>query len=344
MTKQRREPSFTSEGGRSRLHLSMAVERYDHLADLTGGLIRPEGIELTPMHFPVEEIFHRFVADAEWDISEMSFAKYLSLTDEGEAPMVGLPVFPSRVFRHSSIYVASASPMAGPADLAGKTIGVPEWVQTAGIYARGILQDQYGLDLTSAKWVQAGVNEAGRKETATIRFPGGIRYTQRADANLNDLLLAGEIDAIVTARAPRSFTGPDSPIRRLIADTRAEEEAWFAHSRVFPIMHLITVRREVLDRFPWVAANLLTAFTNAKDASLARMRDVTHSGAPIPWIASIAEDATEKFGADFWPYGVEPNRPTLDAFCRYCHEQGVTTKRLVPDDLFPERLRNPVRV
>jgi 4,5-dihydroxyphthalate decarboxylase len=340
----RREAEIIQDGGTARLHLTMATADYDHIRDLVHGVVRADGIALTPFVLQVEEIFHRFIKHLEWDVSEVSFAKYTSLTAQGAAPMVAIPVFPSRVFRHSSLYVRTDRGIASAKDLENRTIGIPEWAQTAGIYARGLLAEYYGVDLTNIRWVQAGVNQPGRAEKVELKLPAGIRYEARPDASLSELLLKGEIDAVMSARVPSVFTEGAAGIARLFPDYRAEEMRYFEATGIYPIMHTIAIRRAVFERHPWVAMNLFKAFEQAKRLSAERVADVTAARIPLPWSAALAAEFSEKFGPDLFPYGVEANRPTLDAFCRFAHDQGITERKLSPDDLFPREVRTTAKV
>jgi 4,5-dihydroxyphthalate decarboxylase len=274
----------------------------------------------------------------------MSFAKFIALTAAGNAPMIGLPVFPSRVFRHSAIYVRADRDIRAAKDLEGKTVGIPEWAQTAGIFQRGILAEHYGVDVGAIRWVQAGVNEPGRVEKVELKLPAGIRYENRPDKSISAMLASGEIDAAMSARVPDCFLAGDRNVARLYPDFRAEEARFFAKSGVFPIMHLIAVRRAVFERHPWVAMNLYKAFEEAKRRSVARVRDLTVSRMPLPWCPTLAEEFDATFGPDPFPYGIEKNRVTLEAFCRYAHDQGITARKLAPEDLFPAEVRASFRV
>ena len=339
-----RAPEIVESGGTARLHLTLATTDYDHVRDLMNGAVRAEGILLTGFVLPVEEIFFRFIKNREWDISEMSFGKFIGFASQGNSPFVGIPVFPSRVFRHSSFYVRADRGIRSPKDLAGKTVGIPEWAQTAGMYARGFLVESCGVDLTSIRWVQAGMNQAGREEKVEFRLPAGIRYEQRRDTSVSAMLLSGEIDAAISARVPDAFKTGGGKIVRLFPEYRSEEARYYAETGIFPIMHVIAIRRALFDRYPWVAMNLLKAFEEAKARSLDRIHDLTASRIPVPWSAAIAGEWGKDFGDDPFPYGLEPNRKTLEAFCRFAHDQGVTAKRLTPDDLFPKEVRASVRV
>ena len=337
-------PNYIDKDGVSLLQLTIALNDYDHLRDLVSGVVRPEGIVLTPLTLSVEEIFYRFTYYQEWDVSEMSFAKYVSLTARGDAPMVAIPVFPSRVFRHSAIYVKKDSGITSPQDLNGKTIGIPEWAQTAGVYVRGLLSEFYDVDLKSINWVQAGVNQPGRREKVNLNLPDGIRYSNRQDVSLNEMLVSGDIDVAITARPPTSFSEPDSGVVRLFPQSRNEEKEFYRKTGIFPIMHVIAMRRDVYESNRWVAMNLYKAFEAAKQRSIERINDITASSIPLPWQSGFVEEVISEFSDDFWPYGIEKNRPTLEAFCRYAHEQGVASRLLTPEDLFPPEVRASFKV
>jgi 4,5-dihydroxyphthalate decarboxylase len=257
---------------------------------------------------------------------------------------VAIPVFPSRTFRHSALYVRSDGPVGDPRALAGGRIGVPEWTQTATVWVRGMLQDDYGVELKDVQWFQGGTNEPGRTEGVSVDLPPGVTVTPVPDRSLNDMLLAGELDAVIAAHPPDEFTRSSGRIVRLFGDYRTVEEAYFGDTGVFPIMHVIAIRRDVHDAHPWVALNLYTAFEEAKRRSLARALDLNAPRFPVPWGPANAQRAAETFGPDFWPYGIEPNRPTLEAFLGYAHEQGVCAQLLAPEDLFVPQVRETFRV
>ena len=305
-----------------KLPISLAISPYDHARDL-----RPQGIDLALLELPIEEIFYRFTRFREWDASEMSFGKVVSILSRPSPDIIALPVFVSRVFRHSAIYTK----LKQPKDLEGKRVGIPEWAQTAGIYVRGLLQHEYGVDLARIEWVQAGVREPGRVEKVELQLPPGVKIRPAPDKTLAGMLASGEIDAAISARDPG---GP-----RLFQDYRALEEAYFRKTRIFPIMHVMVLRREVYERERWVAMNLFKAFEEAKQASQARIAEIGLSHVPLPWIPEHARHWRELAGEDFWPYGIEANRPTLEAFVQYAYEQGVAVRRVKPEEMFaPETL------
>lgn len=339
-----RAPEVVESGGIARLHLTLATADYDHVRDLSNGAVRADGVVLTAFVLPIEEIFFRFIKNREWDVSEMSFGKFIAYASQGNSPFIGIPVFPSRVFRHSAFYVRADRGIATPEDLEGKTVGIPEWAQTAGIYARGFLAETVGVDLRKIRWVQAGMNEAGREEKVEFKLPAGIHYEQRRDTSISAMLLSGEVDAAISARVPDAFTQGGGRVVRLFPDYREDERVYHAATGIFPIMHVIAMRRALFERYPWVAMNLFKAFEQAKERSVERVRDLTASRIPVPWAEALASEASKNFGADAFPYGLEANRKTLEAFCRFAHDQGVTARLMTPDELFPKEVRASVRV
>ena len=308
------------------LALSLAIGPYDHVRGL-----QPRGIDLTVLELPIEEITFRFTRFGEWDVSELSFGKTVSLLSQPDPQIVPIPVFPSRVFRHSAIYVGKNSTIKKPKDLEGKRVGVPEWAQTAGIYARGLLEHEYGVDLRSIHWRQAGVREPGRTEKVSLRLPQGMRLEPIPDKSLTGMLAAGELDAVISARAV--------PGERLFRDCPALELEHFRKTGIFPIMHGVVLRRATYERDRWIAMNLCDAFEAAKRRSLARIAEPGVSHLPLPWVAEHAQRWREAAGEDFWPYGVEANHATLEAFLQYAFEQGVCHRALKVEELFaPETL------
>jgi len=321
------------------LRVTMAISDYEHTRDIVHGVVRPTGIELACFVFEVEEIFYRFTRHREWDVSELSMGKYVALKASGDETLTAIPVFPSRFFRQSSIYVLADSPLAAPEDLAGKKVGVPEWAQTAGIYARGWLVHDVGIPLRDIDWYQAGVNDPGRVEKVALNLPDGVRYTQVPDRSLTEMLLAGDLDAVMTARSPGPYERGEGTIRHLLADWRAVEEAYYDETGIFPIMHVMAMGADTFRRDRWIAAELLKAFEAAKERSLKRVRSYSASRIPIPWGYDDAERAFARFGVDYYPYGIEANHKTLDAYLQYAHEQGICARRLAAEDLFPEEVR-----
>jgi 4,5-dihydroxyphthalate decarboxylase len=314
------------------LPVTLAINPYDHVRDLLTGDVRAAGVDLVPLELPIEEIFYRFTKFREWHASEMSFGKVISLMSEDRPEIICVPVFLSRVFRHSAIYVGN-SKIRSPKDLEGKRVGIPEWAQTAGIYVRGMLAHEYGVDLAKIRWVQAGVREPGRVEKVELKLPAGVKIERNADRTLVDMLEKGDLDAVMSAR--------EVPGVRLFQDYRAAEAEYWKKTRVFPIMHVLVLRRDVYEQNRWLAMNLFQAFLEAKRRSVARVAEFGLSHLPMPWVPDHVRQWKEIAGEDFWPYGVEANRPTLEAFLQYGYEQGVCRKRLQVEDLFaPETLQS----
>lgn len=324
--------------------LTLAIGEYDHVRDLFDGTVAVDGVDLTVLRLPVEEMFHRFLLRGEFDVSEVSFGKIVALAAQDDPRFVPLPIFPSRVFRHSSIYVRSDGGIGQPEQLAGRRVGVPEWAQTAAIYSRGLLAHEYGVDLDSIHWHQGGVNEPGRAEKVALDLPAGLRLTVVADRSLSEMLLAGDLDAVLSARPPAPFTAGDARARRLFTDYRSVEAAYARKTGIFPIMHVIALRRELYERDRWLAMNLFKAFDRARARSLARAADITASFFPLPWAPDELRRARDLFGGESWPYGIEANRKTLDAFLSYAFEQGVCRRRLTAEALFPPELLTTFRI
>jgi len=317
------------------IHLSVALSDYDHFRDFTGGKIKAEGIDITHIDLPVEEIFSRFTKYREWHVSEMSMAKYISLISQGDRSITAIPVFPSRFFRQHAFYVATDRPFERAADLAGKKVGIPNWVQTACVYTRAWLVHQIGIPLNAIDWYQAAVNVSGHVDEVQPKLPDGVRYTPVAGRSLTDMLIAGDLDAIISARPPRLFEQGDPRIRRMFPNYRQVEEDYWKQTGIFPIMHTVALRRDVVDAHPWIGMNLFKAFEEAKQRSITRALDGNICRFPIPWTFDYAEQSQRMFGKDFWPYGVEANRTTLEAFCQYAFEQGVAHRRVSIDELYP---------
>jgi 4,5-dihydroxyphthalate decarboxylase len=324
--------------------LSFAINPYEHVRDLLDGTVRAEGIDFTFLRLPTEEIFYRFVRYREWDVSEMAFGKLIASISQGDKRFVAIPVFPSRVFRHSSIYVRTDAGITRPEQLSGKRIGVPTWSQSASMYSRGMLAHEYSVDLKSVDWYQGGVNQPGRLENVEIKLPEWLRLTRVADRSLSQMLLAGELDAVLSARPPAPYASGDPRVRRLFEDYRAVELAYWEKTGIFPIMHVVAMRREVYERHPWVAMNLFTALETAKNRSLERLKSMTESSIALPWVPDHTRLSRKMLGEDFWPYGIEPNRKTLEAFTQYAFEHGVSARKVAVEELFPPEVQTFTRV
>lgn len=326
------------------LDLTIACSDYDQVRDFATGKVRAEGIDARFIDVGVEEMFYRFLKFREFDVSEMSLCKYASMVAANDHSIVALPVFPSRQFRLSSFYVRADSPLTRFQDLEGKKIGVPEWAQTATVYARGYLQHEVGVALQSIKWIQAGVDEPGREEKVALNLPDGIEITPVTDRSLRQLLLDESIDAIITANPPRLPREQAGAIRRLVPDFQPLEEAYFKNTSILPIMHTIVVRADLAERYPWILQNLFKAFDEAKERSVARISSTFATRVPVLWLGLHLERTRALFEGDYWPYGVDSNRKTLDAFLQFAFEQGICERHLAPEDLFPDNLVSRARI
>ena len=328
----------------SKLPLTLAISHYDHVTELVTGRVPVEGVELTALNLQIEEIFFRQFNYRDFDVSEVSMGKYCSLVSQGDSPLVAIPVFPSRVARHSSVYIRRDGPVKKPQDLAGKRIGIPEWAQTASVYSRGFIQHQYGIDLKSIHWIQAGVDQPGRLEKVKLKLPDGIRYESRPDKSLGGMLISGEIDAALSAHPPLCFDQGHPNVGRLFEDYLDIEMKYVKETGIYPIMHTVAFRREIVEKHPWVAANLFKAFDEARRISVERALACTSSALPLPWGYEFAKRMQAVVGNDLMPYGVEANRTTLDAFLQYAFEQGVCHRRLQPEELFPPQVQKSFKV
>lgn len=330
----------------TRLHLTFACGDYDRTRALEEGTIRPDGIDLTYLRLPVEETFFRMMRHREFEVAEMSLSSYvLSLGDGTEpSPFVALPVFTSRMFRHGALYCHADSGITGPEDLRGKRVGTPEFQLTACVWMRGILADRHGVPFDSVTYVTGGQETPGRVEKASVDLPGTVRVERVPEGRtLSELLSSGEIDALCTPRVPGPFTAGDPRVRRVFPDVVAAEKEYHAATGIFPIMHVVVVRRDVYDRQPWVAQSLYKALLAAKDAAYATLYDTSALRFMLPWLTPQLEEARDLLGRDYWSYGLGANRATLATFLRYHHEQGLSGRRWTPEELFaPESLEAAV--
>jgi 4,5-dihydroxyphthalate decarboxylase len=320
------------------LKLTLACGPYDRVRGLLDKTIGIDGVDVVPVPMESEELFPRVVSTADFDISEMSLSSYLIEVSRHEGAYDAIPVFPSRGFRHSGIYVRSDSGIATPRDLEGRLVGIPEYQMTFGLWVRGILADQYGVDTDALRYRTAGTNKSGRVERLPLELPDGLEVRPLgAGATLNAAILAGEIDAILSPSPPRAFTDGDPNIRRLFPVPQIEERAYFTKTGFFPIMHVIGIRKTLVAEHPELAKNVYEAFSAAKAAAfadLARMMRSSVNYISVPWVEDAYHDALALMGDDYWPYGVPKNRPQLDAICRYSTEQHLSRRPLTIGDLF----------
>jgi hypothetical protein len=328
----------------SRLRLTLACGDYDRTRALEEGSVRPDGIELTYLRLPVEETFFRMMRHQEFEVAELSLSSYVISLQRDPAPFVAIPVFPSRSFRHGSIFVNSGSGIEAPEDLRGKRVGTPEFQLTAGVWVRGILAEHYGVPVNSVSYRTGGQERPGRIEKASLDLPSDIRVEPiPPDRTLSWMLAEGEIDALYTPRIPRPFVARDPRVRRLFRDVIGAEQAYYGATGIFPIMHVVAIRRDVYERYPWVAQSLFKAFILAKDDAWHRLYDSSALRFMLPWLNQQVEQAVQLLGSDYWSYGLDANQHTLATFLRYHQEQGLSGRLVRPEDLFaPESTESAV--
>jgi 4,5-dihydroxyphthalate decarboxylase len=334
----------------SPLPITLAAGPYDRTRALADGRVTVAGADLRYITLDPEEIFFRMVTHGEFDVSEMSMGTYLVLRDQAEqagapAPFAAIPVFPSRMFRHTSVYVNAGRIPPGAAGaaraLVGATIGLAEWQLTANVWIRGILAEHYGVPVESARYRTGGLDAPGRHEKVALSLPDSIDIAPVPPGQtLSGLLAAGELDAVYSPRAPLS-SGTGS-VRRLFSDTRAEEERYFARTGIFPIMHVVVIRRDVYEANRWLPRELYKAFTAAKRIAYDELTRTAALAISLPFAREEHEAAVAAMGADYWAYGIEPNRHVLETFARYAAAQHLIRTAPAPDDLFTPELREDV--
>jgi 4,5-dihydroxyphthalate decarboxylase len=325
-----------------RLTLSIATTDYDHFRDFRLGLVNAEGIDHTWLTLGHHECFARFTANREFDVSELSFAKFAAQVSRDRTDVIGLPVICSRLFRFSSFYVNRKSGIRSVEDLMGKKVGSPEWAHSAAVYMRGWMHNEMGVKLADVQWYQAGANAPGREEKVELDLPKGVFITRVAERSLSEMLAAQEIDCAIIARPPTCFLEGHPDVVRLFPDYLEMEEAYYARTKVWPIMHIIAMRRAIVDEHPWVARNLYNAFLESKRRSIERILDPAVSRYPVPWLATYARKMRDMFGGDLFPYGIEENRPTWEQMALYTHQQGIAHRHMAPEEFFPAGIMTKV--
>jgi 4,5-dihydroxyphthalate decarboxylase len=326
----------------SALPLTIATTDYDHFRDFRFGLVKAEGIDHTWLTLGHHECFARFTANREFDLAELSFAKFCTQVSRPDADIIGLPVICSRLFRFSSFYVNRSSGIRTVADLKGKRVGSPEWAHSAAVYMRGWMQNEMGVALTDVEWYQAGANAPGREEKVELNLPKGVRLTRVADRSLSEMLAAHEIDCAIIARPPTCFLEGHPDVVRLFPNHVEMEEEYYARTKVWPIMHIIAMKRSIAEQHPWAPRNLFNAFLESKRRSLERILDPAVSRYPVPWLTQYARRMRDTFGGDLFPYGIEENKPTLDQMALYTHQQGIAHRQLRPEEMFPAGIMTKV--
>ena len=324
------------------LRLTLACWDYDRTRAIMEDRVRFDGIDLTYLNLVVEETFFRQMRHHEFDVSEMSFSSYLVSWFQDPRPFIAIPVFPSRSFRHSGIYINAGAGIRKPADLAGRRIGCAEYQLTANVWIRGILNDEYGVTPSSFTTVIGGLEEAGRVEKAALTLPAHIRIEHIGPAQtLSAMLERGEIDALFSPRAPSSFGNGTGTVRRLFEDTHGAEREYFQRTRIFPIMHLIAIRRELYERHRWVAQALFKGFVEAQRMAYRDLHETAALKVMLPWLIQHLAETEQLMGHDFWAYGYQANVEAIDRLLRYHHEQGLSRRQLAPEEIFtPETLES----
>lgn len=318
-----------------KLHLALACSNYDRLRALFDGRVSPEGIELNCLDLPVEETFFRMLRHHEFDIAEMSLSSYVLQLFSENPRLIAIPIFPSRFFRHSCVFINTASGIREAKDLIGKRVGTPEFQMTAGVWMRGILSDDYQVPVSSVTYFRGGEEQPGRLEKIAVSPLPEIRLESIPETKtLSGMLESGEIDALYTARAPSSFENGSGKVRRLFENYQAVEQQYYSRTKIFPIMHVVVIRREVYDKARWIAQSLYKAFSRAHNLAYKDLYDSGALSCMLPWLVRHAEETRALMGVDFWPCGLERNAHTLDTFLRYSFEQGLSKRRLKPDELF----------
>jgi 4,5-dihydroxyphthalate decarboxylase len=325
-----------------RLSLTLACWDYDRTRPLMEDRVRFDGINLTYLNLVIEEIFFRQMRHHEFDASELSFSSFLVSMFEAEPPFIAIPVFPSRSFRHSGIYINAGAGIREPKDLAGKRVGCAEYQLTANVWIRGILEDQYGVAPASFTTVIGGLEDAGRVEKAAVSLPPGVRTeTIGPERTLSGMLESGEIDAIFSPRAPSSFVRGTGKVRRLFEDTYAAERGYYERTKVFPIMHVVVIRRSLYEANPWVAQSLFKGFVEAQRMAYEDLHQTAALKIMLPWLIRHVADTERVMGRDFWAYGYGQNVEAIETLLRYHHRQGLSPRQLQPHEIFaPETLES----
>jgi 4,5-dihydroxyphthalate decarboxylase len=326
------------------IQLTLACEDYDRTRPIKDRRIKPEGIELNYLAMSVEEIFWRMMKYEEFDVSELSMGAFLTAAARGRRPFVAIPVFPSRTFRHRCIFINTASGIGRPEDLRGKRMGVPEYSMTAAVWLRGLFEHEYGIPPSEIHWIQAGEEQPGRKDRVDFEMPAGVRMDSKNDRTLNEMIASGEIDAMMSPRMPTCFLEGASNVRRLFPNYRQAEMDYFAKTGLFPIMHVIVIKRAIYEKDPWVAQTLYKAFCEAKDLCMRELYDTNILRVSLPWTSAEYEDTRDLMTADYWPYGLTPNLMNLETLHNYLYEQGLIKQRLNLDELFARETHEAFKI
>jgi 4,5-dihydroxyphthalate decarboxylase len=316
------------------LELSLSVCDYDRTRAIFDGRAPIDGCDVTAVALEPEESFHRAFKFQEFDVSEISMSSYLLSVARNDAHYIAIPAFVSRLFRHSSVYIRTDR-IKTPADLKGKTIGLPEYQMTANVWVRGILEDEYGVAPRDIHWRGGGLEDPGREERAPIKLPPEIDLQAvPSDRPLSDMLEKGEIDGLVSARAPSCFLRGAPNVARLFPDYPAVEEAYYKKTKLFPIMHAIGIRRSIVEKYPWVAVNVYKAFIKAKALCMHELGQIGHLATTLPWPVAAYDRARAAMGEDYWPYGAHENKLPLETLARYSFRQGLSVRQVPFEEMF----------
>ncbi|WP_237214677.1 PhnD/SsuA/transferrin family substrate-binding protein [Falsiroseomonas oryziterrae] len=319
----------------SRLQLSVAVGPYDRMMPLVLGEVQIDAVDPHFMLLEPEEIFFRAMRHEAFDICELSLSSYALRVARGDSPYVAVPVFPSRAFRHTCIVVRTDRGIRSPADLRGKRIGMPEYQLTANVWARAILEEEYGVHQRDIAWVRGGYETPGRIEKLSVALPEGVRVEDApAGKTISGMLADGELDGVMGPRAPSCFERGDPMIRWLFEDPTTEAMAWYAKTRIFPVMHVLGIRRTLVERHPWLPGAVVKAFERSKRIALERLTDTSATKVTLPFVEENLRRARAMMGEDFFSYGLRPNRHVFEWFLRHHHAQGLSDRVLAPEELF----------
>jgi 4,5-dihydroxyphthalate decarboxylase len=320
-------------GRMSKLNLSVAIGDYDRNRPLIDGAVQIDGVDPVFMTLAPEEIFFRAFRLQDFDVCEMSLSSFSVKTAQGDCPYVGIPAFLSRAFRHNSIYVRTDR-IKKPEDLKGRKVGVPEYQLTANVWARAILEDDYGVKPSDIHWIRGGIEQPGRPEKISVKLPAGVRLDNAPEgATISEMLIKGEIDGFMAPRPPSHMAGHPN-VGWLFPDPIAAGRDYFKRTRIFPIMHLLGLRRTLAEKHPWLPAALLKAFEQSKAVALGKLLDTSATKVMLPFVDEILKETRETMGDDFWSYGLAPNRKDLEVFLRRHHNEGLSPRLLTPEELF----------
>ena len=319
----------------SRLPLTVATWDYDRTRALADGRVGIEGCDVNYLTMKVEEILERAFFHGEFEVAEIGFSPYLITLSRGTARYVAVPAFLSRMFRHSAVYIRTDRGIAGPADLKGKRVGVPEYQMSAALWVRGFLNDEYAVAAHDMEWVQAGLEQGGRRDKFPLNLPAGFPLASAPDTDtLSAMLADGRLDAVISARRPSCFITGHPEVARLFPDYRAAERDYYRRSGHFPIMHAVGIRRDVAEQHPWLPASVMKAFAQAKRMADEDLAETTALKIGLPWVTAELDATRDVMGPDFWSYGAEANRKTLEAMARYSYEQGLAVRPLSVEEMF----------